>query len=119
MPEPGTRSDALTCPAWLTTDHEAKTYLCYYSTGELGDGEATGQFPFGRCSSNAQSIVPTMLISQLPDPAATLALREFDRRQMPEDSDSFYATDPRVPQHPVHGETRNALYFDGHVSAIP
>lgn len=119
LPDPGTRSDALSCPAWLLSERAPSTYICYYSTGETGADDGSAYFPFGRYSSNSQSVIPPMLISRLPDPASTLALREFDRQQLPEDSDSYYATDPRVPPGPVHGETRNALYFDGHIGAIP
>ncbi|RRJ97331.1 type II secretion system protein [Opitutaceae bacterium TAV4] len=119
LPDPGTRADALSCPAWLNSERAPNTYICYYSTGEIGADDGTGSFPFGRYNSDVQSAIPPMQISQLPEPATTLALREFDRRQLPEDSTSHYATDPRVPPGPVHGETRNALYFDGHVGAIP
>ncbi|EIP99774.1 prepilin-type N-terminal cleavage/methylation domain-containing protein [Opitutaceae bacterium TAV1] len=119
-PPPSTemRAQALSCPAWLNSGHAPQTSICYYSTGETGADDGSGYFPFGRYSSNPDNLVRPMQISALPEPATTVALREFDRKQLPEDSSSFYATDPRVPPRPVHGNVRNALYFDGHVGPM-
>ncbi len=101
-----------TCPAWHRS--AAGQTICYYSAGELTLGEpeedADPLFPFGR--SGGDPVEPSRL-QALPHLANTPAFWEFDKRLAAE---GFFATDPRVPNTPVHQSVRNTLYFDGHVA---
>ncbi len=92
------------CPAWAKTVPNPKTNTALNSmvfqlanTVALPDG--TTLYPFGRWYG------PGMRLGEIPRPSATWMVRDVDQLL---DSRSLVPT-------PVHGSSRNLLYFDGHV----
>ncbi len=107
-----TLSKALSCPAWISSDPDRQHSICYYSSGELVQAEGQTLLPFGKVG---ESPISPMRMAAVENPAKNPALWEFDRTIA---SQGFYLTDPRVPDAPVHQNSRHILYFDGHAVAM-
>ncbi|WPJ95113.1 hypothetical protein SH580_16940 [Coraliomargarita algicola] len=101
--------EVMVCPASeAALDSTHASYLANNAV-LLHDGQ-TGR-PFGK-SYGAKGL----LLSQLANPSDAVAMFDLD-------ADIWRtlgnASPQNTPTEPVHGATRNFLYLDGHVSAMP
>ncbi|HBR94991.1 MAG TPA: hypothetical protein DEA90_12595 [Opitutae bacterium] len=102
--------EVMLCPASEEAmEAEHASYLANPSV-LLANGETAR--PFGRDYNRA----PALLLTQLANPADAVAMFDLDA--------SIWrtlgnASPDGTPTEPVHGTTRNFLYLDGHVKAMP
>lgn len=100
------RSEVFTCPAWLDTVANPKG-TPYRVVWEIELGENTKVQPFGYPRTSEP-----IKIDHIPSPARTPALYDLDQAV------AGGGTNLNIPPKPVHGSTRNTLFFDGHVKAV-
>ncbi|WP_232767419.1 DUF1559 domain-containing protein [Geminisphaera colitermitum] len=100
---------AFVCPSFVTQfpDLAAKTNSIVYAVNisNLITGNSNSR-PFGNSNDNTAAL----RIEQIPDRSRTLMLRDSDKKKT---TDASWD----CPPEPVHGNIRNGVYFDGHVSA--
>jgi prepilin-type N-terminal cleavage/methylation domain-containing protein/prepilin-type processing-associated H-X9-DG protein len=66
-------------------------------------------YPFGKNTSGS----PPHKLSEIMQPSTVWAVADFDQEAVTTPSSLGASVQPFVPQHPVHGNLRNFLYFDG------
>lgn len=103
------------CPGWAAT--EATHYQSILSNiTPWRDSKGVTHFPFGDAANPVARPPMTMtMLSQYPL-ARTWMLVDMDNPLM---AQLGWGTSPQLPQKTVHGSSRNVLFFDGHVTAIP
>ncbi|MEI8290082.1 MAG: prepilin-type N-terminal cleavage/methylation domain-containing protein [Verrucomicrobiota bacterium] len=118
-PEPSTNSvfaKVLLCPAVAGTYGNASTNMVsYLMGGRIADDTPSGQvaiaiFPFGYPASGATPYLPSHKVTDIP-PTLQSSIWYLS------DVDWLIYPYNNPPKKPVHGQVRNAVYFDGHVGA--
>lgn len=112
-------ADVFVCPSWQKGGPYREDDLFVLNTAVMLDGNPVN--PWGDADLDPDEGQPTpagaipLKLASLADasPAQTWAMQELD-------SLSAFSNIPRgIAPKPVHGEIRNALFFDFHVAPIP
>jgi len=133
------RDDVFMCPAYVRAARKAGNFKPY-SSPVYGmniqvpmEGETRLQQPFGYANSSEPNTFrqirdyPPMRLIDLdrirdaqgrPARSTTWAMRDVDRQDGRLDGLGTSSTSA-IPATPVHGDRRNALFFDFHVEAMP
>jgi prepilin-type processing-associated H-X9-DG protein len=103
------------CPAWAATD--ATHYQSILSNiTPWRDSKGVSHYPFGNPDKKDTRPPMTLtMISQYPL-ARTWMLVDMDNPLM---TQLGWGTSSDLPQKTIHGSSRNVLFFDGHVTAVP
>ncbi len=108
-------AEALSCPAWMgamrDTGIDLATARPYILAGAVRMDNDLTAAPFGQAGTTK---LP-QLISLIRNPTTSAAFWELDH----ENGGSTYSSNTGVVPEPVHGDVRMAVYFDGHVGAVP
>ncbi len=116
----GARSDVFTCPAWEKAPKQTPldnpvSVFWINGTGVKTDGSTNLIPPFGAGDGGGLTDVHSINLNQISSPAREWALVETDGQlsRMTASSHKQYA-----PANPVHGNYRNAVFFDAHVGPL-
>jgi prepilin-type processing-associated H-X9-DG protein len=102
----------LVCPA---REGEAQGQLANGSRIDyaLSDGRGLGDPPFGQLGSPDGRPLTLTAIAAITTPGNSAAMADADKGNVNPTLSGWNA----LPYQPVHGKTRNQLYFDWHVSS--
>lgn len=114
------RSDVFTCPAWEKASKPTPldnpfSVFWINGTGVKIDGSDDRVPPFGAGDGGGLTNTHSIYFNQIANPSREWALVETDGQlsRMMTSSHRQYA-----PADPVHGNYRNAVFFDGHVGPL-
>lgn len=111
LAEARNRAPMFYCPSFASAarNNFANSYFMRWKIAEMG----TSKPPWGNYGTSTPQLPWNVLT--IPDPAKTWAVTDVDK-QCPDLPAQSWVND--APSLPVHGRTRNALFFDGHVGKI-
>jgi prepilin-type N-terminal cleavage/methylation domain-containing protein len=114
--------DVFVCPGYRrnapsVTSMEGRK--CYLLDDDIDPTPANRVRPFGypELNGNPETEIAPLKIAELNrygTPATLFAITDVDKINVPDPSISWWSD---LPYKPVHGATRNELYFDWHVAA--
>ena len=113
-------ADVFVCPGYrrhapdLTSMEGRK---CYLVDDDIDPNPGSRVPPFGYPEVDEAVEIPPLKFSELNrygTPATLFALTDVDKINIPNPNVTWWW---QLPYKPVHGNARNELYFDGHVSA--
>jgi prepilin-type N-terminal cleavage/methylation domain-containing protein len=111
-------ADVFVCPGFRqqappdTSQMEGR--VCYLLNSDVDPGPAVVP-PFGHPNVTGDPLVTPMTMTALStyaSPAATFAMTDVDKVNVPDPTVTWQAD---IPYRPVHGSIRNELHFDWHV----
>ncbi len=115
----------LVCPSYfrlapgITTLESMEGRICYLLNGDISSNPLSHRPPFGYPAFSGQTALEPLKYTALHNynpPAQTFAMSDVDQ--------AFPSLDPSVswwmdlPNKPVHGATRNQLFFDWHFQRV-
>jgi prepilin-type processing-associated H-X9-DG protein len=111
---------AAACPGYMNAapgiryvrDMEGR--ICYLLNPGFGSAQGPPVRPFGYPKPSQPPLERSQL-SHYGPPAELFAISDADKRNVTDPSVSWW---PDLPSKPVHGATRNQLFFDGHAAAV-
>ena len=107
-------AEIFTYPGWVanTSNENGISYFVHREP-------FPGVFPLGRLSSNPNNLADTITRMQLSryDLSKEIWISEADQENQDIPSAAGWFSD--LPERAVHGSTRNVLYYDGSVAALP
>jgi len=108
------RIKTMVCPAYESQiDSEgARHYILNVGRVPLTNGTKDQVFGYPGSDSTGREVNLPKRLNQIIEPNKSWAIKDLDQVDYP-----GYSSD--TPEQPVHGESRNVLYFDGHIEAVP
>jgi prepilin-type N-terminal cleavage/methylation domain-containing protein/prepilin-type processing-associated H-X9-DG protein len=107
------------CPGYvrsapsLSSINDMVGRICYLLNSDVDPNPGVATPPFGYPSPQQFPLKQTQ-ICQYGSPAELFAVTDVDKVNVPNPSVGWW---PDLPYKPVHGSSRNQLYFDWHVAA--
>jgi prepilin-type N-terminal cleavage/methylation domain-containing protein/prepilin-type processing-associated H-X9-DG protein len=114
------RTMALTMSAGILNPPDADKYKVAYSYSTLrdlsNDNYTVTSYPFGKHSDGIPPMRYNSLVAGAQSISTVWALADIDADVSLNPSSSFTTKLPTMAPHPVHGSSRNFLFFDFHVA---
>ena len=107
--------EVLVCPAWQRGGPYRADESFFMNTGVVVNGTAIN--PWGDADKDGDESIPLARLSDAPLPR-TWAIQELDK-EIVKQSPALKVPPDGIAAKPVHGDKRNALFFDFHVESLP
>lgn len=108
-PQKGRLPDSFLCRGWVSAkSDDASAFWQMVRVPKRAGG--SGIRPFGYPGSSPEAVYNYNGLDAIIDISAAIALRDIDQ--------ALPASDTGLPATPVHGNHRNALFFDWHVGMV-